>query len=148
MMINKELVTGTPSIAVEKETCVSCLLGKQTRKPFPQETSYRATQLLELIHGDLCGPITPPTPAHKRYVFVIIDDYSRYMWTIMLKEKSEAFDKFKKFKLLAEQETKALIKTFRTDRRGEFVSHVFQTYCEKYDINRHLLHPFLLNKTE
>ena len=75
-MINKKLVEGLPDITVNKETCVSCLLGKQTRQPFPKETSYRAVKPLELIHGDLCGPITPPTPAHKRYVLVLIDDYS------------------------------------------------------------------------
>lgn len=62
LMINKELVNGIPKIEVEKETCVSCLRGKQTRKPFPQATTFRATQPLELIHGDLCGPITPTTP--------------------------------------------------------------------------------------
>ncbi|KAL1219422.1 Retrovirus-related Pol polyprotein from transposon TNT 1-94 [Cardamine amara subsp. amara] len=78
-MINKGLVMGIPKISIEKETCVSCLLGKQTRQAFPQATSYHASQILELIHGDLCRPITPPTPAQKRYVFVLIDDYSRYM---------------------------------------------------------------------
>ncbi|KNA02863.1 hypothetical protein SOVF_214620, partial [Spinacia oleracea] len=66
LMITKELVSGIPKIAIEKETCVSCLLGKQTRQSFPQTTSYRASQVLELIHGDLCGPISPPTPARKR----------------------------------------------------------------------------------
>ena len=89
MMIHKELVVGIPRIDVERETCVSCLLGKQTRQPFPQATSFRATQPLELVHGDLCGPITHSTPGMKRYVFVLIDDYTRYMWTILLKEKSE-----------------------------------------------------------
>lgn len=87
-MINKELVVGLPDISVEKETCVSCLLGKQARKPFPQATSYRATHPLELVHGDLCGPIIPSTPGQKRYIFVLIDDFSRYMWIILLKEKS------------------------------------------------------------
>lgn len=142
MMISKELVTGLPHIKIEKETCVSCLRGKQTRQSFPQATSYRANQVLDLIHGDLCGPITLSTPAHKRYVFVIIDDYSRYMWTILLKEKSEAFDKFKKLKTLVEQETRATIKTFRTDRGGEFLSHEFQDYCEKHGIKRHLTAPY------
>lgn len=117
-MLNKELVTGLPSIPIEKETCVSCLLGKQTRKLFPQATSYRASAPLELVHGDLCGPITPPTPGLKRYVFVLIDDFSRYMWTVLLKEKSEAFEKFKAFKKIAEQETKMVVKTFRSDRGG------------------------------
>lgn len=96
-MLSKGFVTGIPDIQILKETCVSCLLGKQTRKPFPQATSYRATQPLELVHGDLCGPISPPTSGQKRYVFVLIDDFTRYMWSILLEEKSEAFTKFKIF---------------------------------------------------
>lgn len=95
-MISKDIVTGIPKISVEKETCSSCLLGKQTRRVFQKATTYRASNVHELIHGDLCGPISPPTMAKKRYVFVLIDDHSRYMWTILLQEKSEAFEKFKK----------------------------------------------------
>ena len=81
-MISKEIVTGIPNITVDKETCASCLMGKQTRQSFPKATFYRAKQALELVHGDLCGPISPPTAAKKRYVFVLIDDHTRYMWTI------------------------------------------------------------------
>ena len=141
-MISKELVVGIPDIVVKKETCVSCLLGKQTRKPFPYATSYRAAHPLELVHGDLCGPITPPTPGQKRYVFVLIDDFSRYMWSMLLKEKSEAFGKFKSFKRLAEQETRATVKTFRSDRGGEFMSHEFDTYSKANGINRHMTAPY------
>lgn len=115
-MISKELVDGIPKIKVDREVCSSCFLRKQARHPFPQATTFRASQTLELIHGDLCGPITPPTLTKKRYVFVIIDYFSRYMWTILLKEKGEALEKFKKFKILAEQEIGTAIKTFRTDR--------------------------------
>ncbi|KAG7598928.1 Zinc finger CCHC-type [Arabidopsis suecica] len=141
-MIKNELVTGLPSIKIEKETCTSCLLGKQVRKGFPQATSYRAGEKLELIHGDLCGPISPQTNARNRYVFVLIDDHSRYMWSILLKEKSEAFEKFKKFKSLVEQETGVTIKTFRTDRGGEFVSQEFQAFCDNAGIQRHLTAPY------
>ena len=78
-MINKELVAGVPKLSSSREeTCVPCLLGKQTRRPFPQATQYRASKPLELIHGDLCGPISPPTHAQKRYIFVLIDDHKRY----------------------------------------------------------------------
>lgn len=96
-MIKKELVAGIPNIEIEKETCSSCLLGKQARHTFPKATSYRASHVLELIHVDLCGPITPSMPAKNRYIFMLIDDHSRYMWSIILKDKAEAFDKFKKF---------------------------------------------------
>ncbi|KAG7557004.1 Zinc finger CCHC-type [Arabidopsis suecica] len=117
-MIKRELVMGISLGNFEKEICGSCLLGKQTRKVFPQATMYRANKTLELIHGDLCGPITPSTVAGNKYVFVLIDDYSRYMWTVLLKEKSEAFEKFKRFKAVVEQETGEKIQTFRTDRGG------------------------------
>lgn len=105
LMIERDLVTGIPKLKIEKELCASCLLGKQTRQHFPQATSYRATHSLELVYGDLCGPITPSTMAQNRYVFVLIDDYSRYMWSLLLKEKSEAFSRFKKFKAAVEHET-------------------------------------------
>ncbi|KAL0855319.1 hypothetical protein Bca101_060472 [Brassica carinata] len=98
LMIRKEMVLGLPDIEVEKETCSSCLLGKQTRQSFPQATTFRAEKSLELIHGDLCGPITPTTIAGNRYIFVLVDDQSRYMWTILLKVKSDALEKFKAFK--------------------------------------------------
>jgi len=141
-MANKELVVGLPKMSIEKETCGSCLRGKQTQQSFPQASTYRATQPLVLVHGDLCGPITPSTPAHKRYVFVIIDDYSRYMWSILLKEKKEAFEKFKIFKEQVEQETRAKILTFRTDRGVEFTSKEFQNFCEINGIKRHLTTPY------
>lgn len=78
-MVQRGLVLGVPSIKFEKSVCGSCLLGKQARKIFPQARTYRAEKLLELIHADLCGPITPSTSAGNRYIFVLIDDYSRYM---------------------------------------------------------------------
>ena len=141
-MITKELVDGVPNITIEKQTCVSCLLGKQTRRSFPQSTSYRAKHPLELVHGDLCGPITPATPAHKRYIFVLIDYHTRYMWTVLLKEKSEALEKFESFKSLAEQETRIVVKTLRTYRGGEIHSHEFKMFCDKHRINRHLTAPY------
>lgn len=142
LMAKKELVNGLPNVGVITETCISCLRGKQSRKPFPQATSFRASKPLELIHADLCGPITPSTPSHKKYVFVLIDDYSRYMWTLLLSEKSEAFEGFKRFKILVESETHSKVKTLRTDRGGEFISHELKKYCDKHGINRHLTAPY------
>lgn len=142
MMIRKELVLGVPSINVEKEICQSCLRGKQVRSSFPQSTSYRAGKVLELIHGDLCGPISPQTAGRNRYIFVLIDDHSRYMWTILLQEKGDAFEKFKKFKAIIEAEAKTTIKTLRTDRGGEFTSMEFREFCDKTGIQRHLTAPY------
>lgn len=141
-MINKELVLRIPKITIEKDTCSSFLLGKQTRNSFSQATTFRAKRALELIHGDLCGPITPIKPAKKRYIFVLVDDYSRYMWSILLNEKGETFEKFKKFKAIVEQEKGATIGIFRTDRGGQFVTNEFQSYCEENGITRQLTAPY------
>ena len=72
---------------------------------FPKATSYRASHVLQLVHGDLCGPITPSMHAKNMYIFDLIDDHSLYMWSILLKDKGEAFEKFKKFKVIVEKET-------------------------------------------
>ena len=69
-MVQRGLVTGIPTINIERKVCGSCLLGKQARQSFPQATTYRASKLLELIHGDLCGPITPSTSAGNRYIYL------------------------------------------------------------------------------
>lgn len=139
-MISRELVEGIPQLAIEREVCGSCLLGKQARQVFPKATLYRAEKVLELVHGDLCGPITPSTAGGNRYIFVLIDDHSRYMWSILLKEKSEAFGKFKRFKEVVERDSKQRIQTLRTDRGGEFVSHQFNSYCEETGIKNSSVH--------
>ena len=77
-MIQKVLVFGILKFNIEKEVCGSCLLGK-ARLTFPKATSYRATKQLEMIHGDLYGPITPNTLACNKYIFVIVDDDTRYI---------------------------------------------------------------------
>ena len=141
-MIRKELVEGMPHINVEKETCESCLLGKQVRQGFPKATQYRASQVLKIIHRDLCGPNTTPTASKNCYIFVLIDDHSHYMWSVLMKEKGQAFEKFKRFKAMVEDETKMTIKRLRTDRGGEFTSNEFKDFYEISGIQRHMTAPY------
>jgi hypothetical protein len=56
----------------------------------------------------------------------LIDDYSRMTWVMLLKEKSKAFEKFKAFKALVENETDLKIKCLRSDIGGEFISNEFE----------------------
>lgn len=141
-MSQQEMVQGLPKIKEENRICESCLVGKQVRGSFPKAATFRATKPLELLHADLCGPISPSTIANNKYVFVIIDDFSRYMWTILMKEKGEAFEKFKTFRQLVEKELEKEIKTLRTDRGGEFTSREFNDFCNENGIKRHLTAPY------
>lgn len=57
------------------------------------------------MHYDICGPIAPETNGEKRYILDFIDDYSSQCWSYLLHEKLEAFDHFKRFKAMIENET-------------------------------------------
>ena len=78
-MVVKEMVRGVPNITHPTQLCEACLVGKQCRIPFPVQTQYRAKKPLELVHADLCSPITPCTSVGNRYFFLLVDDYSRFM---------------------------------------------------------------------
>ena len=67
---------------------------------------------------------------------LFIDDYSRITWVPFLKEKSEAFEKFKIFKALIENQTGKRLKAIRSDRGGEFSSRNFKTFCNEHGIKR------------
>jgi hypothetical protein len=69
-----------------------CVLTKQRRLPFPQQSSFRVKERLELVHGDLCGPVTLATPEGRRYFLLLIDDLSHYMWVVVLSSEGEAAD--------------------------------------------------------
>jgi transposase InsO family protein len=67
---------------------------------------------------------------------MIIDDYTRLIWVAFLKEKGEAFEKFKIFKDLTETQTGKRLKAVRSDRRGEFMSRDFKEFCDEHGIKR------------
>jgi transposase InsO family protein len=92
---------------------------------------------LELVHTDLCGPTRTQSLQGEKYFMFLIDDYSRMTWVTFLKEKYEAFEKFKEFKALVENKTNLKIKCLRSDRGGEFISNEFEEFCELHGIKRH-----------
>ncbi|BBH02600.1 ADP glucose pyrophosphorylase large subunit 1 [Prunus dulcis] len=132
------MVKGLPLLQVPSRVCEECMVGKQHREPFPKESNWRATRILELVHSDICGPVNPISNSKKRYFITFTDDFSRKIWIYFLTEKSEALVVFKKFKASVEKETGVFIKALRTDRGGEFTSNDFVHFCEKNGIHRQL----------
>nr|GEZ26437.1 zinc finger, CCHC-type [Tanacetum cinerariifolium] len=141
-MNQKDLVYGVPAIKHTTQICNVCLVEKQSRAPFPKKAKGRSTSPLDLIYGDLCGPITPPTPSGKRYIFLLVDDYSRYMWAYFLRTKDQAFDTFKEFKKTIENKLRTTLKMFRMDHGGEFNLSEFTQYCKENGIARQLTAPY------
>lgn len=122
----------------DTRVCTVCNVGKQQRGKFPKKSKWRASEKLELIHADLCGPITPTSHSGKRYLFVLVDDFSRKVWIYFLVNKSEAFETFKVFKNHVEKEARTVIRGLRTDRGGEFTSEEFNRFCSDHGIKRQL----------
>lgn len=141
-MAQRKMVEGLPCISHPTQVCEGCLFAKQTRKSFPSETSWRASKPLEMIHADLCGPISPETIGGNKYFLLIVDDFTRFMWIFLMKTKDETFDLFKKFKIQVEKGKPNKIQILRTDRGGEFNSYQFTEFCRAQGIKRQLTAPY------
>nr|GEX20381.1 hypothetical protein [Tanacetum cinerariifolium] len=117
------------------DQCVSCLSGKMTRKSFPHRPE-RVTDLLGIIHTDLCGPLRHVSTQGASYFITFIDDYSRYSYVYLLKHKHEVFETFKEFKNKVENQLEKIIKALRSNRGGECISQEFRhgsIYDESYN---------------
>lgn len=112
----KQMVKGLPLVKASNKSCTECFVSKQHRDAIPKKSQWRASHKLQLVHADICGPITPNSNSNKRYFITFIDDFSRKVWIYFLAEKSEAFTTFKNYKSLVEMESGALICCVRTDR--------------------------------
>ncbi|KAL0423820.1 UNVERIFIED_CONTAM: Retrovirus-related Pol polyprotein from transposon TNT 1-94 [Sesamum radiatum] len=137
----KKMMTDLPQIQAVEGACEACLQGKQHKKPFPSGTSWRAKAVLELIHTDVCGPMRTPSHEQNRYFILFIDDYSRMTWVYFMREKSEVFKVFKKFKNLVEKQSGRSIKVLRSDRGKEYNNSEFDKFCEEEGIEHQLLCP-------
>ncbi|KAJ8492316.1 hypothetical protein OPV22_014037 [Ensete ventricosum] len=101
-----------------------CLRGKMTNSPF-SETGERATELLELIQSDVCGPMSTQAIGGYSYFITFSDDFSRYGHVNLMKYKSETLKKFREYKNEVENQIGNSIKTLRSDRGGEYLSTEF-----------------------
>ena len=131
------MVTGLPHIEHAGKLCDSCLARKQSWLSFPKTAKYRAAKTIELVHGDLCGPITPATHGGRKYFILLVDDCSRFMWLQLLTSKTEAAEVVKKFKARAEAESGKKLRVLWTDRGGEFTLVEFAAYCTDQGVVRH-----------
>ncbi|GKC37440.1 retrovirus-related pol polyprotein from transposon TNT 1-94 [Tanacetum coccineum] len=90
-LARNNLVTGLPKFKYHKEhLCPSCEQGKSKRASHPPKPVPNSMKRLHLLHMDLCGPMRIASINGKRYVLVIVDDYSRYTWVHFLISKDEA----------------------------------------------------------
>jgi hypothetical protein len=88
------MVAGMPDFHFEHGgICRGCALGKNAKKDFPN-SDRRSKEILELIHSDICGPMSAPSLSSFLYYVIFIEDFSRKTCIYFLKSKNETFNKF------------------------------------------------------
>ena len=107
-LISKDLVIGLPKLKFEKDRlCDACQKGKQVRVSFKSKNIVSTTQPLQLLHMDLFGPSRTISFGGNYYALFIVDDYSRFTWTLFLVHKRDAFHAFKKLTKIIQNKKKA-----------------------------------------
>jgi hypothetical protein len=89
-----------------------------------------------MLHTDLYGPTSTQSLRGEIYFIFLIDDYTKMAWVRVLRNKFEAFEKFKIFKEQEENEMELKIKCLRSYRGGEFTSDGFNSFCETREIKK------------
>lgn len=128
-MVLKDVPGDIPKL----DSCPSCALTKAQRLPF-KDGRTRATKPLELIHGDLVGPMPVESVGRCKYGFVLMDDYSRASWVLPLRAKSDAPTAFEAWAALMENGTDSTIKAVMFDNAKEFVAGRMKEYCDQKGI--------------
>jgi len=88
----------------ELEKCSHCMTGKQTRVSFKKHPPSRKSELLELVHSDVCGPLKVKSFSGALYFVTFIDDCSRKLWVYALQRKDQVLEKFKEFHAMVERQ--------------------------------------------
>ncbi|KAG8481238.1 hypothetical protein CXB51_026069 [Gossypium anomalum] len=118
--------------------CDVCQLGKQARLPFPIDQAWRTREKLELVHSDICGPMKTPSLNGSKYFVLFINDLTKFCWIFFLKQKSDVFEAFGKFKAMVENQVGCRIKILRIDNGVEYLSDRFKRLCEQAGIHHQL----------
>ena len=101
----------------------------------------QATDLLEIIHTDVCGPMSVEARGGYRYFLTFTYDLRRYGYIYLMKHKSETFEKFKEFQSEVENHRNKKIKFLRSDRGGEYLSYEFGVHLKQCGIVLQLTPP-------
>jgi hypothetical protein len=141
-LCNQYMVTDLPLVSCKDGVCAGFVLGKHHRDNFYKRASWHTSGPLQLVHSDLCGPLSSPSFSGYKYFLTFIDDFSRRTWVYFLKLKSEFFDKFLAYRALVEKQSGHQIQRLRTDNGGEYVNNNFTSYYTTHGIQMQHIVPY------
>ncbi|GJS53334.1 retrovirus-related pol polyprotein from transposon TNT 1-94 [Tanacetum coccineum] len=134
-LARKDLVRGLPRLKFEKDhLCSACQLGKSKKHTHKPKTKNTNLEVLNTLHMDLCGPMRVQTINGKKYILVIVDDYSRFTWVKFLISKDETPEVVIKFLKQIQVGLNKTVRNIRIDNGTGFFNKDLTDYYERVSI--------------
>ncbi|GKE02950.1 retrovirus-related pol polyprotein from transposon TNT 1-94 [Tanacetum coccineum] len=135
-----DLVDGLPKFKYSKDhLCFACERGKSKKASHPPKLVPISHSKLELLHMDLCRPMRVASINGKRYILVIVDDYSRFTWVYILLTKDETPEIIKNFIARVQLNYNTKVYKIRTDNGIEFKNAILKAHYDKLGIMQQFL---------
>ncbi|KAJ9544974.1 hypothetical protein OSB04_024681 [Centaurea solstitialis] len=135
-LVSKHLAKGLSETRQSKDNlCSACEKGKMKRSSHPLKMETNCHNPLDMLHMDLCEPMRVESLARKKYMLVLVDEYSQYTWLEFLRAKSDAIDLIiafiKRIQVLLGRQVKRL----RSDNGTKFCNAKLRSFLEEVGIN-------------
>ncbi|GJX64411.1 retrovirus-related pol polyprotein from transposon TNT 1-94 [Tanacetum coccineum] len=130
------LVRGLPKLKYQKDhLCFACSLGKSKKHTYKPKSDDSIQEKLYLLHMDSCGPMRIESIKGKKYILVIVDDYSRFTWVKFLQSKDETSEIVIKLLKKIQVRLNATVYNIRIDNGTEFMNQTLQAYYDDVSIS-------------
>ncbi|GJX25774.1 retrovirus-related pol polyprotein from transposon TNT 1-94 [Tanacetum coccineum] len=141
-LARKDLVRGLPRLKFEKDhLCSACQLGKSRTTTHKPKTVNTIMEVLHTLHMDLCGPMRVQSINGKKYILVIVDDYSRFTWVKFLRSKDETQEFVVKLLKQLQVGLNKMVRNVRTDNGTEFVNKDLTAFYKSVGITHEKIVP-------
>lgn len=141
-LVRKALLSGVELTDKSDVFCDSCQIGKSHRREFRKERERAATVPGEVIHTDVCGPMSVKTPGDASFLLTFKDDTTSFRYIYFLRHKSDVYEKFKVFDKLIENKFGRVMRELRSDNGREFRNKDMNGYPESRGIQRESTAPY------
>ncbi|GJR55817.1 retrovirus-related pol polyprotein from transposon TNT 1-94 [Tanacetum coccineum] len=130
------LVRGLPKLKYEQDhRCSACSLRKSKKHTDKPKSKDSIQEKLYMLHIDLCGLMRIESINGKKYILVIVNDYSQFTWVKFLRSKDETPEFVIKFLKMIQVRLNTSIRNIRTDNGTKFVNQTLKSYYEDVRIS-------------
>nr|GEY41025.1 retrovirus-related Pol polyprotein from transposon TNT 1-94 [Tanacetum cinerariifolium] len=134
-LARKDLVRGLPRLKFKKDhLCLACQLRKSKKCSYKPKSKNTKMEVLHTLHMDLYCPMRVQSINRKKYILVIVDDYSRFSWVKFLRSKDETSEFVTKFLTQIQVGLDKAVRYIDTDNRTEFVNQFITEFYERVGI--------------